>query len=122
MPRVQRLSRRRWLWALTVPGASLLVSCLSPTLPLPPPGDPTVEGPSEEGRYTLSGTIGEPNAHVQAANMRLRRTWGQYTDDSGTYSITIDASAGDEVLLWYSVSGDVSPAVRVRLPAPEPAP
>lgn len=108
-------SRRRWLWA-SLTGTLCLSSCLSPTLPLPPPGEPTVEGPSASGQYTLSGNVVEPNAHVQAANLRLGLTWGQFSDASGAYRFNIEAEPGDELQLWYELGSERSSTIIFDIP------
>jgi hypothetical protein len=112
-------SRRRWLWAVVASSTLALGSCLSPTLPLPPPSEPTIEGPTAEGKVTLSGSVGESGAHVQAANMRLRQSWGQFTQDNGDFSIVIDAQVGDEVLLWYAIGYEQSPTTIIVIPEPQ---
>jgi CRISPR/Cas system-associated protein Cas5 (RAMP superfamily) len=108
-----RGSRRRLLWVSV--STLLSVACLSPTLPLPPPSEPTVEGPTAEGKVLLTGTVGE-RAHVLVANMRLRRSWGEYAGPDGNYALLIDAQAGDELVLWYEVGNEQSPSTYFTVP------
>lgn len=104
-----RSTRRRYVCALLlISGAWITPGCLAPTLPLPPPSQPDVEGPTAEGRYMLSGNVQDSSALVQALNPRLRKTWGQISDDSGAYRFEIEAQVGDEIRLWYEVAGERS--------------
>ncbi|HLV20183.1 MAG TPA: hypothetical protein VKZ49_04855 [Polyangiaceae bacterium] len=112
---MRRRARRVFLASLL---AALPVACLSPTLPLPPPGRPEVEGPTAEGQVTLTGSV-KPRAHVQAANLRAGRSWGQFTGDDGRYTLVIEAQIGDEVVLWYSVGNDSSPSTVFTIRAPD---
>lgn len=101
-----RPSRR----ALLLLGALLAGACYAPTLPLPPPVQPDVNGPTETGTYRLEGNV-TPNAHVIALNSRTNLSAGQQTGDSGHYDFEIAAEAGDAILLWYVVGVDQSPPV-----------
>src|SRR5512145_1402658 len=47
--------------------AAFLMGCLSPTLPMPPPAKPDIEGPDERGIFVLSGHV-LPESHVYADN------------------------------------------------------
>jgi len=103
---MQRFGRR----ATLVAGMSLLlgVSCLSPTLPLPPPNPPEVEGPTETGRVRLSGRV-IAHAIVFARNESSRLVFGEATGADGEYSFFMDAQVGDIVTLWYQSGTDTSP-------------
>ena len=103
MPRVSR----RWL--LFVAGA-LVAGCLSPTLPLPPPSRPDVQGPDQEGMVTLDGAV-QGDAAVYAANPRTGDIRGQLTGADGHYHFQIAAEVGDELELWYSVGTTSSPSI-----------
>lgn len=106
---------RRWLGALF---AALAVSaCLSPTLPLPPPSRPTVEGPDDRGYVRLSGRV-SGRATVTALNARTSLLAGQQTDESGRYDFSIEATAGDEILFWYSRGNMTSSSVVVVVGEP----
>ena len=88
-------SRRGWLL-----GVALLVGgCLSPTLPLPPPGDPSVTATDTAGLVRLSGTV-QPESEVFALNHTTNLIRGQYTK-SGAYDFTIEAQERDAISLWY---------------------
>ena len=112
-------SRRTWL-----AGVALFVAgCLSPTLPLPPPSDPSVSSTDTQGLIRLTGSV-QPQSEVFALNHQSNQIAGQYTE-SGNYTFTIEAQPGDDLSLWYVHRLIESPArdfvVKV-LPAPAPAP
>lgn len=110
-------SRRGWLL-----GAALLFGgCLSPTLPLPPPGDPSVSATDTEGLVRLTGAV-EPDSDVFAKNHNTGQSTGQYTK-SGIYDFTIRAQEGDAITLWYTQGNTQSPPAEFVIhltPAPSP--
>jgi hypothetical protein len=108
---MSRVARRLFLLAslgaVAFGGAG---GCLSPTLPLPPPSKPDVEGP-EQGTVTLSGRV-QAGAMVFAANFRNAEVRGQIDlDGDGLYSFPIPADPGDELQLWYTVGTQQSPSI-----------
>lgn len=107
-------SRRRWLWA----GLAMMLTgaCLSPTLPLPPPSDPELEADGQ-GRWRLSGAVGEAGIRVLAYNWRTNLLWGQVSDADGLYSFWIEAETGDVIELWYEVGEEQSQSNLVAIPA-----
>jgi hypothetical protein len=99
-------------------GALLATACLSPTLPLPPPSRPTVEGPDQQGQVVLDGNV-LGGATVYAANTRTGELRGQlYTGDDGHYRIQIGAEVGDELEVWYSIGTDQSPSIVFKVDPP----
>ena len=89
-------SLRGWLL-----GAALFAGvggCLSPTLPLPPPTDPTVSSVSE-GVVRFTGTV-EPESEVFALDRNSNLIAGQYTH-AGAYDFTMAAQDHDLMSLWY---------------------
>ena len=79
----------------------VVTSCLSPTLPLPPPNRPNVDGPDSTGNVTLSGNV-VPGATVYANNLDTGNSAGQKTDpQSGAYRFKIGASIGDQLEFFY---------------------
>jgi hypothetical protein len=75
-------SKRQVLALFLVVTCGLVASaCLSPTLPLPPPSRPVIEGPDEQGNVTLSGNV-IPEAEVYAHNTETDRIDGQLTSSS----------------------------------------
>ena len=94
-------SRRGWLL-----GAALWTvgGCLSPTLPLPPPGDPSITSTETAGLVRLTGSVA-PDSEVFAWNHSTDAIRGQYTK-SGAYDFTLEAQERDGITLWY-VQGTV---------------
>lgn len=88
-------SRRGWLIAAALAAAG----CLSPTLPLPPPSQPTITSTETQGLVRLAGTV-EPESEVFALNRNTNLISGQYTL-SGAYDFTIEAQERDAISLWY---------------------
>lgn len=101
--------QRRWF--LTV-GAAILTGCLSPTLPMPPPSKPDIEGPDERGVVVLSGHV-LPESHVYADNENTGLSYGQIADAvTGAYRFPILASVGDGISMFYRLNGDSSTTLR----------
>jgi len=96
-------SRRGWLLAAVLFSAG----CLSPTLPLPPPGDPSVTSTETAGLVRLRGSV-QPESDVIVHNLRTDRIFGQHTE-SGNYDFTIEAEEHDSISLWYERGTLVSP-------------
>jgi hypothetical protein len=93
-------------------------SCLSPTLPLPPPSKPDVEGPDQQGMVILDGTSPEPGAAIIAWNHRTGEIRGQITDQSAHYRFSIGADLGDTMELWYTIGEEKSPSLVFIIEAP----
>ncbi len=99
-----------WTWSrrqLVLIAAVIAGGCLAPTLPLPPPSEPTVSGPSEQGLVRLQGTA-PSNSWVFALNQRTELAYAQGTHETGRYDFEIAAQVGDDILLWYEISGEAS--------------
>jgi hypothetical protein len=109
---VCRLPRRLFLIGFGLFG----LSCLSPTIPMPPPSRPDIEGPDAEGMVVLSGGV-EAGAHVYAENRRTGDIRGQQTN-TGVYRIVIGAQVGDQMSLFYAHNGKFSPSVEFVIPEP----
>lgn len=109
-----RLSRRLWL-AITL---GLAVSCLSPTLPLPPPDRPNIEGPDASGIVTLSGSV-LPGANVYADNLVTHASVGQQASpQTGYYRLQIAAQIGDDMILFYQDGTENSERTAFTIPNP----
>jgi hypothetical protein len=111
------LPRRLALWVAT---ALLAAACLAPTLPLPPPDQPTVQGPDENGVTHLSGRV-EDGAWVYAINRSSNRGTFQATTD-GQYDLTLITEIGDAISLWYEVGSETSDRLEFEVRAPTDAP
>lgn len=116
LPAVRCLPRR-----LLFVGLGLFAwSCLAPTIPMPPPSRPDIEGPRTDGTVVLTGAV-EAGADVFAQNYRTGEIRGQRTA-RGDYRIIIGAQIGDWMTLFYRHDGDFSPSVEFIVPEPEPEP
>ena len=108
--------RRGWLL-----GAVLFAAgCLSPTLPLPPPGDPVVTSTETAGLVRLTGTV-QQSSDVFAKNLRTQLIFGQHTD-SGNYDFTIEAAENDSISLWYEHDQAESPTTEFLIELPQTTP
>ena len=93
-----------------------LVSCLSPTLPLPPPDRPAVSAPDSDGFVRLQG-VAAPQAEVIAWNHNNDLIAGQVTGDDSRYDFQIKAEVSDVIELWYVQGSEESQSIRVVVPA-----
>src|SRR6188768_72046 len=100
-------SRRGWLLGT----ALFAAGCLSPTLPLPPPTDPSVSATETAGLVRLTGVV-EPDSQVYAFNQRTYDIKGRYTP-SGAYDFTIEAQNGDILTFWYAKGNTESATVDI---------
>jgi hypothetical protein len=101
-------------------GLLLPSACLSPTLPLPPPDKPEkIEGPDSQGYVQMSGTM-VPGAVAYARNQVTSEGSFKETNADGFYQLRLRAEVGNGVLLWYTLNGERSQAVRFEIPAPVP--
>ena len=101
---------RRWPAATLV---ALVLACASPTLPLPPPAAPTVEYVDSE-HVTLTGACygAQPNAQISVTNDRLQAEepdagsdeFGVPTSSCGSWSETVPARSGDELIIQQEVN------------------
>jgi hypothetical protein len=107
-------SRRLWL----VLGGLCVCACLSPTLPLPPPSRPDVDGPDPEGFVVLTGHV-PPHTEAIAYNPRTRQIVGELTMSDGAYRLKLEAEVGDELSFRYRDGTDDSPSIIVVVRAPD---
>ena len=107
-----RVMRRLLLLAAGV----CLVSCLSPTLPLPPPDRPDLSAPDASGLVRLQG-VAAPKAEVIAWNHSTDLIAGQVTGDDSRYDFTMKAQANDLIELWYVQGSDESQSIRIVVPS-----
>jgi hypothetical protein len=102
--------------SVLVATAWVLTGCLSPTLPLPPPGEPTVTDQGD-GTYMLTGNV-PPNSEVYALNTRTMFINGQATGETGEFAFTLQAQARDPIELWYTSGTRESQITSFEIPAP----
>lgn len=118
--RTSRWLRRARLGALAV-AVSLGVACTSPTLPLPPPAQPTVSIGSEPSTFHLKSEKGAiPNALIVVVNRnealpRTQRVTGTIADDQGSWDLEIFATTGDVVDISQEDGTTRSPATTITL-------
>ena len=109
---------RRGMLALAV---ALGVACTSPTLPLPPPAQPTISVGSEPSTFRLKSDRGAiPNALIVVVNRneslpRTQRVAGTLADEQGSWELEIVANVGDVVDISQEDGTTRSPATTVTL-------
>jgi hypothetical protein len=108
----------RWLPALALP---LTVGCLSPTLPMPPPGDPRIMTISADGMSAhLEGIGVPPNAEVYARNQELWTGGFTTADVSGHYALDVPLDlpryGAHHIEIWYELDGESSEPHDFRIP------
>lgn len=106
----------RWLrYGTGVAAIGFAASCLSPTLPLPPPEEPSSISSSTDGTWEVRGTCLE-GAQVVVLNEATGRG-AVYLDREmvGRWSVTIEGSACDVVTASQSLGDDESGSVRFVL-------
>jgi hypothetical protein len=87
---------------------------------MPPPAEPDVSGPDQQGLVTLSGQVSQPEARVLALNQRTARIDGALADTQGRYLFQMPALAGDSVDLWWESDAQDSNHRTFRIPYPAP--
>lgn len=97
------------------------VACVSPTLPLPPPAQPSVFVGSEPNTFLLKSEQGAlPNALIVVVNRnaslpRGQRVEGTLADEQGSWELEIVANVGDIVDISQEDGTTRSPAISVTL-------
>lgn len=111
-PPVVSAPRRTLLVALAAFAAT---SCLSPTLPLPPPSDPNQSELDETtGTLHLTGWV-RPTAWIYALNLETYKGYIQITSADGRYDLTVEAAHGDRFSVWYEYRGDQSDSTQIEI-------
>lgn len=113
---VCKMKRRAVLVGLVLWGAS---GCLSPSLPLPPPYEPSV-GPSSKGAdyVHLEGSGVEGNAFVLIFNPDAPRENAGVivtADGFGKWSADVYAHRGDTLRVWQEIMGKPSATITVTI-------
>lgn len=100
---------------LLLVAALCLAGCLSPTLPLPPPGEPEVTSSEVAGMVRVEG-IAKPYAEVICWNHNNDVIAGQVTRDDPSFSFLIQAEPKDNLELWFIQGDDESSSVKFSVP------
>ncbi len=101
---------------------ALVLSCASPTLPLPPPSLPSISPAGAPGEVHLTSERGaEPNAIVIVYNRnpavpRNQRVSGSQADERGTWDCDVVATPGDYLDITQEFGSTRSPPVTVQVP------
>lgn len=100
---------------MLVLAAAAATACLSPTLPLPPPGEPEQSELDEAtGTLELRGTV-RPRAWIYALNTDSNRGYLQVTGADGRYNLTVHAEHGDVFAIWYEIASEQSDALYLEI-------
>jgi hypothetical protein len=121
MTPMQKVQRRKVL------GAGLLLAawvaaCAAPTLPLPPPSEPTIAPQGTAGTYRLSSERGaQGNAIIVIINRnpdvpRNKRVSGAQADAEGTWEAQVIAQPGDALDITQEFGTTRSPSITVVVP------
>ena len=112
--------RRQLLVGLGAAVAGALLSCATPTLPLPPPVAPEMSTQGlPPGEVRLSSTRGaEPNAIIVTYNRNPavpndQRVGGAQADGVGTWDAVITASKGDVIDITQEFGSTRSPSTTI---------
>ncbi len=102
-------------------GLALGVACTSPTLPLPPPAQPTISIGSEPNTFHLKSDRGAmPNALIVVVNRnesvpRDQRVEGTIADEQGSWELDVVGHIGDVIDISQEDGTTRSPATSVTL-------
>ena len=106
----------------------LLVACASPTLPLPPPMDPTVQPGSDSDHVLLVESCGgsESNAQIEIINTNPNNVNPDGSDgivvtanDCGAWHAEVWAHAGDLLEITQEVGGTQGQPLDFVVPTPQ---
>lgn len=97
----------------------LVAACLSPTLPLPPPEEPSSISENADGTWQVAGSCLEGAQVILLNEATARGVVVVDQDASGHYSIAVPGEACDVIVLSQSASDEVSGETRFTLRAVE---
>jgi hypothetical protein len=104
---------------VAVAGSTL--SCVSPTLPLPPPSAPIIATGTEPDTFRLTSVNGAlPNALIVIVNRnealaRDKRVSGTIADANGSWDATVVAKVGDALDISQESGTTTSPPITVTV-------
>jgi hypothetical protein len=105
--------------AMTLAGSTL--SCVSPTLPLPPPAAPIIATGTEPDTFKLTSVNGAiPNALIVVVNRnealaRDKRVSGTIADANGSWDVIVNAKVGDALDISQESGTTSSPPTTVTV-------
>jgi hypothetical protein len=117
---------RRWSSVLIAAIAAAVLGCMSPTLPLPPPAQPSEAAGADPGTVNLHGQQGSVPAGSTVIIYNLYQTPPETLDDTqkvtavlahadGSWDATIFAIKGDNVSVYDIEEGEWSPSINVQI-------
>jgi hypothetical protein len=92
-------------------------SCLSPTLPLPPPDVSSVAQADTAGQWTVAGDC---SAGATVTVLNVKTGLGAVFEDlerTGFFSVTVQGTQCDPVQVWQELDENLSNAATVTLQA-----
>jgi hypothetical protein len=114
--------RRVFAVALKAGLVLALVSCASPTLPLPPPEIPTVGMGSDANHVTLTASCGSVEGYAEvliendAVPSGVLPIAGTYATPCGSWSADVYAHKGDSLKITQVVGGESSQETTMQVP------
>jgi len=95
--------------------AAVALGCTSPTLPLPPPAQPTESAGTQPNTIVLKGTGAIPTALIIVVNPDTQFTGDQVVEGTevasdGTWTVTIQAVKGDDLQI-IQLAGDETSSI-----------
>jgi len=117
---------RGWKCVLAVAVAAFAIGCMSPTLPLPPPAQPTETAGPSPGMVHLHGPKGSipPGATVIIYNLApqasenlddTKKVTAVLAHDDGSWDADVWAIAGDVVTIFDIEEGEWSPSIQFQI-------
>ncbi len=109
--------------ALLGVAAAFVVACTTPTLPLPPPTEPSITTSTVPGKVHLHGVqSAKANALVIAFNQspavpRADRVTGTQADDAGSWDMDVTAAPKDVIEITQETGDTRSPSIDITVPA-----
>ena len=104
----------RWILVAVVALGIGVAGCQSPTLPLPPPGQPEVGQVQSDGTVTIHGDAMR-DAMVFGYNDRTGQGVIDTATPSGDYTLVMKAQIGDDIEIWQQVGSEISSPIIVRV-------
>ena len=110
-------TRRNFVFAFAAACGLVAAGCLSPTLPLPPPENPSVSTVDSDGYVTLTGSEGsaQSGAMVYAFNRATNDGDFRVATQNGAYELRVRAAVGDRIAVWQADGQETSTSIYVKV-------